>query len=315
MSTKLAKAKNPLVAERRKVYDAMTPALQHVADHCKELLSTTATAEILNRYDLGKHIQEVTTEEGKYSPEAVKELSVYLGVTREELYQLRDLATAYSRDFIEQWTKREMAGGGHLHLMHWMLAKQLATSELIEKALKKVLADNISVRDFRDMLQRGQLGNKKHTRAGGRTHTRPSSVVGGLNKLESLNKSLFQYCGDPVLEGILEPLEELSSDTVTEIVVDKIRETEEQMDETLEKLQEVRGALHTQRERAEQILEQVQATKESAAASTNGAEDGSKPTTARRRGAATSNGHAGKGKKGKKAKKKGVHRPEPAGIV
>jgi len=300
----------PIDKKRLAIFKDMTEATQEVARDFEGKLSKGATGLVMIQYDVGSRLADIIADEGTYGAGAVKQLSLYLGIPGGEttLYNLRNFAQEFDKEFVRQWTSKSMAGGGHLAMAHWFQIMKLKSKEKQEKLLNRTLKESWSANDLEKEVRAGSGGKTKNVRGGGRKPQTPTSPMAGLQKAFSVAQQLNRL--EPVLlESVFDKIDSLEPDKVTDTLLEKLETTRDQVAETQETSGEMLTHLEKNIKRVTKILEKQKAAAEEAGDEDEDAGEEApkkkkkKPASASSNGKAESNGHVDGAKKKKKKKK------------
>jgi hypothetical protein len=247
----------PQTKKRAELLSAMPSALQDIAKEMDKRLAKGASGVVLIKYDLGAMIHQVVEDEGSYGSKAVEKLAAYLGERATTLYNLRDFAASFDREYVEEWTKKPMADGGYMTESHWMSLRQVAKVSDRERLLKQTLSKSYSANELETEIRSGAV-KTKNVRSGGRRPSKPTSPLAGLHKFNGLAISLFNY-GETVEETVFEQIDDISSDNVSPALLEKLKTTKDTTEKLRERLDENIEHLELNIERVETILDKKEA--------------------------------------------------------
>ena len=237
--------------KRLQIYKAMPIALQEVASEFEAKLGRGARSVVLLQYDMGARMTDIIKDEATYGSFAVQQLADYLNVPggTTTLYNLRNLAQEFDRNYVKDWSAKPMANGRFLELAHWIALMRIKERKDQEKMLVRVLKNSMSANDLEKEIRAGSV-KTKNARQGGRKPSRPSSAIAGLQKTFSMAQQLNRY--EEVAEkDVFDVITEMPADEVTPALKERLEKTIKTLGETEEKA----GAMKS---RAEECLERVE---------------------------------------------------------
>ncbi len=249
MSTELT------VKQRNALFEDMDPITKQVAMSGIEKLQKGFKADLLVRYDVGELINKIFTAnhlDDNQKKEELNKLADYWGQTSLSLYDLRNVAIAFTRQFLVEQVEEGMSNGNYLTWSHFRELQKVKETKRLG-ILKKVRQNNLSAKELALELQ----GNREntHMRGGGRNPGIPKTPIAMLQKLFTTVQQTDNY-----LVALQEPLETLFSQEDSEASVDNklienIATTMERVDMTIENLQKTRSHLDAVRSKAMHLSE------------------------------------------------------------
>lgn len=300
----------PIEKNRLQAYKAMTPATQELAKQFEEKLGHGAMAVVTMQYNIGSQIAHITKPENEeqYGSKAVPLLADYLNISQgaTTLYNLRNFAMKFDKDFVKEWSLKPMASGNYLTLHHWLQVMKIKDEDKITKVLKKTLVESWSASDLEKEIRSGGAGKQTNTRGGGRNPKMPTSPIAGLQKTFSMLQK-FNRFEEAAEESIFGAIEELEPDKVSDALLERITEVQGQAETTIEKAKEVVQHCTKAAKRVRKVLDARPEPSEEEEAPKKSPKSSGKVTA---KAKPSTNGHSDNGngapKKTKKPKKKAV---------
>jgi hypothetical protein len=181
-SPQAAASKKP-EADRQKIRDVMTPALQGVADKVLTLVQKSDTAVLQSYYKVGQHVAMVVDDPATYSPSGVDYLAQYVGLHRKTLAKWANLTRVYSYDQISSAkNKRNSSIGSE----YFIVLAQVDDKRKRDSFYKQVVEGQISsVEALESAVQMTKVADGRRGRAGAKP-TLPSSPAQGLAQMRRL---------------------------------------------------------------------------------------------------------------------------------
>jgi len=297
--------------KRLAVYNSMPKALQEVADEMETREQRQNQGNALIAYDNGLMIRTVIEKEGEFGSGAVEKLALYRGKTATELYKLRDFASTFERNFVADWSARPTGKGNFLTESHWLAITKVQKASDREMLLKKVINESLTANQLELEISSGNV-RTKNVRSGGRKPSRPTSPLAGLQKFGSMSLALYNY-GEVAEKDVFEAIDEISPDTVNDILLERLKVTKDNTEKAVKRLEEAVEHLDGNIERVENILADKadKAEAEGAADADDEDEENEEPKV-KTKTKPSANG--AKAKKGKGKKKSKVSKPAAATI-
>jgi hypothetical protein len=248
----------PMDKARAKIFKAMTPATQAIANEFSEDVKKASLGVVLIQYRLGAKVAAVVEDEGTYGSGAVKQLAEFLGNPGGEtyLYALKNFATTFDKDYVKQKSSIAMANGQHLTVTHWLHLMKLEEEKAREKMLKRVYEESISASDLEKEIRAGAGGKTKNARQGGRKPKTPSNPMVGLQQIFALDNKLVRFF-DVAEKSVFDALDEIAADKVTDNLVERTENALKAVTEANEKTGEMKERLETNLERLKEIREKA----------------------------------------------------------
>lgn len=293
-------AVRPVDKKRLAVYEQMNKDLRQVCDTMGERLARAAAGNVILNYDVGSMIGAVVAREPQFGSGAVELLAAYHGRPATVLYALRDFAASFDREFVADWSGREMKEGGFMTERHWMCLRQVAKREKQEKLLHRVINDSLSAADLERII-RGEGIEKKNIRTGYRKPSQPTSPLAGLQKFAGLTNTLINYEEQIAETSIFTAIDEMAPDDVNESLLSRLVDTATKVRKASERLSSADDRLTANIERIEGILSGRPAAEDEDQAAPAAAAKPTARKATRKAAQAGPNGAAdGKAKEGKK---------------
>lgn len=286
----------PIDKARIALFKQMTPATQEIANEFNEKIRKGVESSVKVKYDIGAKLAVVVAEENEYGSNAVKLLAQYCAIEGGEptLYNLMNLAAAFTREYIVEQCSIPLADGKFLTLSHWLQLMKIKEPKKQESMLNRVRKENLSAGDLEKEVRAGAGGNTKHARQGGRKPKAPSSPIVGLQKTFDLANKFLRW-EEVANTTTFEVIEEMSPDKVDENLLKKAELTLDMVTKAETAATEMKGHLEENVERIKAVLE-----KKSEEAAEGYDEEDASPKKKKSAEASTN------GKKKKKKKKKPV---------
>jgi len=252
-----------LTTQRRVLYAKMTPAARHLADYCNLMMARGAKGVAKLSYDVGAEIMKalaVKNSDSIYGPDLVKQLSLYLGLDPKGyyLYSLRDLASAIQKDLILQWSRRPMSNGRYLTEEHWLLLARVSSPKEQIRLLEQACQLSLGPKAFVELIKAATLGSGITPRSTRRPAV-PTSEVAAMLRYCKLASALIKY-GDADKQ-LWTDLETLPADAINEMVMERLKKTQAQVDQLREQLDAAKPHLDASVARAVAIMKEPKQAK------------------------------------------------------
>lgn len=246
------------VQEREVIFEDMDKVTQEAAMEGAKKMQAGYQVALLIQYDLGTIVNRVYEAEHlneTQRKQEIKKLSAYwnqpnLGPTT--LYDLRNVAAAFDREFLVEQSKEKMTNGGYLTWSHFKELQKVNNEKRQLSILKKIRQHSWSANELALELQGKKESEVK--RSGGRKPTLPKTPNGMLQKLFTSIQQTDNY-----VTAVSEPLEgiflEMPASEVDDQFVENIDNTLERMGEAAQHLKDTEKKLKKVRTRAVNVLQ------------------------------------------------------------
>ena len=242
----------PIAQRRVALYEKMSPDLQKVTNKFDGLFSKMARGNLLVSWDMGKDIDTIVQEEGKYGANAVGQLATYFGYSETWAYNLRNVNQTWTREQVEELSQRPLSNGFRLTFKHLLAISTLKREGDRKKMLERVFVEGLSAEQ---VVNEG--GTKKSPRSGGRKPSRPTTPNAGAQLLYSETLKLNNR-----LESLKEPLfdevDQMPVDKLDEALLEKLKLADEQLSTLEEKVTGYHDRLRTNINRCTKAVESKQ---------------------------------------------------------
>ena len=220
----------PIEAHRLEILNSMTDAGRKLAKEIAAERASTASNIVLHQYDTGARLAKAIADEATYGSKFVEQLAEFLGFGEEGangLYNMRNFAEAFPRDYVVKYSKQPMSTGGLMTVSHWMSLMRLEGNKNRDRWIKRIMNEGLTAKS----LQQAIDGDKTSRRAGhavGRKPSVPSSPLAALQKTYSFAYQFVRL--EPELEDkVFDRIDELSPDKVNDQLLAKLTETRDQV--------------------------------------------------------------------------------------
>lgn len=235
------------VQNRNVLFERMDQITKQVAMAGIEKMQKGSKADLLVRYDVGELINKIfaaahLTDEQK--DDEMTKLALYWGQPIPSLYDLRNVATSFTRQFLAEQVEEALGNGTYLTWSHFRELQKVKESKRLS-VLKKVRQISLSAKELALELQ--GRGENQHNRSGGRSPVVPKTPIAMLQKLFTTVQQADNY-----LLAVQEPLDALfaQDEPVDAKFIENIVTTLERVDMTIENLQKTKEQLSAVRMRA-----------------------------------------------------------------
>lgn len=203
----------------------MNDDLRQAYEKIRERLVKAAMNDIMARYDVGKEIQAVMSNESRYGANAADTLSTALGISKAVLYTHQQVAISWEKKELQAVISRiDPDTGYHLDWAHvWALAA-LTSLEQRDQLVEQCFEDKMSARDVRAAVS--ELTGAKSNNPKGRPRSAPKSPSAGLSQLKKMTNSLVN-AQDVFEEAVFIRLVEESKEFASESIAEQLREAQE----------------------------------------------------------------------------------------
>lgn len=268
----------PAFKKRSKLLKDMNTDLQEVAKDWEHRLGIRNRGEIMILYDLGARLKDIIADEATYGSNAVEQLAEYWNMSggANTLYNLRNLATTFTKDVVNQWSVKPMASGQFISINHWFRLLSLEDKGDQTRMLNRIIEESLSTHDLEKEIRSGGGGKTKNKRFGGRKPQTPTSPLSGLQKVYGI---MQQYNNlEPVLEEhVFSQIDQIASDRVNDVLLERLEENLEQVQDVKSNANKMETHLNKNIARVKKILERQKTKAESNGhAESNGAPKSSK---------------------------------------
>jgi hypothetical protein len=230
----------------------MTDDLQQVALDFENKLKKRARMQCLVEWDMGSKVREIIEEEAHYGSNAVQQLADYLGKQATTVYNWRNFAEAFDRQFVDTTSAEPMSNGEYLDTKHFYVMMKVTDGRKQRKLWNQVKQLSWSANQLEAEV--GATAETKNDRSGGRKPQRPVSPSAGL---ESIRKDAqkVENLIPMICEASCDEIDEMSPDAVDEMLFEALTKARD----TVAKMHDAAGVLldrfDANIERVERVLE------------------------------------------------------------
>jgi hypothetical protein len=192
------------VKQRNALFDDMADITKSVANEGFEKMQKGYKADLLVRHALGELIDKIFNAKNLDDAgikEELNKLANYWGQNITAIYDLRNVALAFTREFLVEQVQECMSNGNYLTWTHFKELQKVKEAKRIS-VLNKVRQHSWSAKELALELQGS--GNNEHPRSGGRNPTIPKTPTGMLQKIFTTAQHTDNY-----LAAVLEPMENM----------------------------------------------------------------------------------------------------------
>jgi len=242
--------------ERDEILNEMTPVAQEAAIQGANRLCTGFQVMLLTQYDIGMLVNTVYEDEELNETQRrqeIKRLAAYWNhsnLQASTLYDLRNVAAAFDREFIKEQSAEPLSNGNFLTWSHFKELQKLQPNRQLA-VLKKVRQHAWSANELALEIQGKR--ESKVSRQGGRKPTLPKTPNGMLQKLFTTVQQTDNY-----VTAIDEPLGgaflEIAPDECDEDFLRRVEDTLTRMEETGQHIQSASSKLKKVRDRAQKVI-------------------------------------------------------------
>lgn len=242
---------------REVLFNDMDKTTQEAALQGAALLQKGFKLNLLVQHSLGDHVNKVLTAEHlneEQRKEEIKKLAAYWNqpnLNTSTLYDLRNVAVTFSREFLTSQVEERMANGNYLTWSHFKELQKISSEKRQLSVLKQIRQNCWSANELALELQGKKDSEVK--RSGGRKPTLPKTPNAMLQKIFTTVQLTDNY-----LTAVAEPLESTFLDMppkeVDEQFVENINNTLERMETTMQHIKETATKLKEVRKRANHVL-------------------------------------------------------------
>lgn len=256
MSDSKLVAANPAAKARTAILAEMTPETQKVAKLCDECLTKAGAVDVLCRYRVGQHISKVlkqsATNEATFGVYAIEQIADFIGENPTTLHNLKQVAEAFSEEFIKEWSSRPNSKGKCLTISHFVHAAMPKSAKERETMLARAIANGWSSREL--LQEINATGSAANTRKGGRLPGRPANPISGIHELTKIALRFNRYETKIAGKFVFEPIQDYDAESVTPALDKKLAEADEEFGKLAESVDDARKQLGVCRERVTEVL-------------------------------------------------------------
>jgi hypothetical protein len=242
---------------REVLFNDMDKITQEAALQGAQLLQKGFKLNLLVQHSLGDHVNKVLTADHlneEQRKDEIKKLAAYWNqphLNTSTLYDLRNVAVTFSREFLTSQVEERMVNGNYLTWSHFKELQKISSEKRQLSVLKQIRQNCWSANELALELQGKKDSEVK--RSGGRKPSLPKTPNAMLQKIFTTVQLTDNY-----LTAVAEPLESTFLDMppkgVDEQFVENINNTLERMDITMQHLKETASKLKEVRKRANTVL-------------------------------------------------------------
>lgn len=247
------------VQQREVIFEDMDKVTQKAAQDGLKKLQAGYQVAVLIQYDLGEIVNRIFDAEHlneTQQKQEIKKLAAYWNqsnLNSSTLYDLRNVAASFDREFVKAQVEERMANGNYLSWSHFKELQKVDSETKQLAILKKIRQHSWSANELALELQ----GKKEAAikRSGGRKPMLPKTPNAMLQKLFTTVQQADNY-----VTALSEPLDgiflELSSSDVDDQFVENLNNTLERISEASEHFSETEKRLKKVLKRASKVLEE-----------------------------------------------------------
>lgn len=247
-----------LAAKQREViFDDMDAVTQEAALEGQKTFTQGMQVAAVLAWDLGNLVDSVYSAEHLNEAQRKKEIKKLAAFWNQpdmnptKLYDLRNVAVTFDRDFIQAQIEEPLANGGYLTWSHFKELQKVSNEKRQLTILKKIRKNSWSANEL--SLELSSKGESSIKRSGGRKPTLPKTPNAMLQKLFNTvgqSKNYISAITDP-LQGVFM---EMPADDVDDKFLESIDETLERIQETSTEMKEAAAHLKKVRSRTVTVL-------------------------------------------------------------
>ena len=248
------------VQERELVFEEMSEVTQIAATEGMKKLKAGVQVSVLIPYDLGTIINTVLEAEhlnDSQKKDELRKLAVYWNqpnMTLTTLYDLRNVAISFDRDFINAQVQEPMANGNYITWSHFKELQKIGNETKQLTILNKVRQQSWSSNELAFELQGKKQNQVKRT--GGRKPTLPKTATGMLQKLYTTVQQADNFI-DAVTEPLTTTFMEIPPDAVDEVFVGSLEDTQTKLDALAENIKSAKKYLTKVHKRSLKVINGV----------------------------------------------------------
>jgi len=244
------------VKAREAIFEEMAPVTRDVALEGLKRLQAGYQISLLVQYDLGTLVNSIYSDETLNDAQKKKEIQRLAdywnqpNINISTLYDLRNVSTAFERDFIKAQVEDRMSNGSYLTWSHFKELQKIGSDKRQMAVLKQIRQHCWSAKELALELQGKKESEIK--RAGGRKPNLPKTPNAMLQKIFASVQQTDNY-----LEAVAEPLDgmfmEMAPTEFDERFVENLNNTLSRLDQMEQHIKETRSKLNKVRKRAVSI--------------------------------------------------------------
>lgn len=243
--------------QREVIFKDMDAVTQEVALSGQKTFLQGMQVAALLAHDLGTLVNNVFTAEHLNETQRKQEIQKLAAfwnqadINPTKLYDLRNVAVAFSRSFLQEQVEEPMSDGNYLTWSHFRELQKVNGEKKQLAILKKIRRNSWSANEL--SLELSSKGAVAVKRSGGRKPGLPKTPHGMLHKLFLTVGHAKNY-----LEAVTVPLEgnflEMSADEVDDKFLENVDETLERLSQTHEEIASTVKRLQKVKERTITVL-------------------------------------------------------------
>ena len=243
--------------QRTVIFDDMDEITQTVAVEGKEKMGKGFQVQALIAHDIGSLLDCIMAAEHLNDAQRKSELKKLLAfwnqpdISLAKLYDLRNVAATFDRDFIKEQTAEPLESGGYLTWSHFKELQKLSSEKRQLAVLKKCRKHGWSSNEL--ALELTSKNESAVKRSGGRKPTLPKTPNAMLQKLYTTVGQSHNY-----LSAVTEPLQgafmEMAPADVDEAFLESIDENLERIKETTADMKTAASLLNKVKKRTVSVL-------------------------------------------------------------
>jgi hypothetical protein len=246
--------------ERQKILDSMSEKTRVLAVEGFERLRKLQATGVLIYHQLGTSIQEICNDETLDEVTEITKLAQYWGIDNTtKLYEMRNAALCFTREFLEEQLAHPLVNGQKLTFEHFKALRRVSDEKERDVLLTQTRKLSWTANELSAEI-RG-TGATTTKRSGGRNPVVPVTVAQMVQKGFSQGQQLNRYLNaavDPLLNGFLE----LSADKADPALVAKIAEATSQLEDVNQRITSFLEVLGHGKLRVIEIMGNTEASKE-----------------------------------------------------
>jgi hypothetical protein len=248
------------VQERELVFEEMSEVTQQAATEGMKKLKAGVQVSVLIPYDLGTIINTVLEAEhlnDSQKKDELRKLAVYWNqpnMTLTTLYDLRNVAISFDRDFINAQVQEPMVNGNYITWSHFKELQKIGNETKQLTILNKVRQQSWSSNELAFEMQGKKQNQVK--RSGGRKPTLPKTATGMLQKLYTTVQQADNFI-DAVTEPLTTTFMEIPPDAVDEVFVGSLEDTQTKLDALAERIKDTKKHLSKVQKRSLKVINEL----------------------------------------------------------
>lgn len=242
------------VKQRSALFEDMADVTKTVATEGFEKMQKGYKADLLVRHALGELINKIFNSKDldeAAAKEEVNKLAQYWGQSYLSLYDLRNVALAFTREFLAEEVQKSMSNGNYLTWTHFKELQKVKESKRIA-VLNKVRQNSWSANEL--ALELRGSGSVQNSKSGGRNPTVPKTPIGMLQKIFATVQHADNY-----LTVIQEPFNAMQTNVDEESIdlrfIENLETTLSKLDSTIENCQKTMTSLLSLKDKADKVIE------------------------------------------------------------